>query len=277
MWFYHPQFQDLITYIWKSCTPNIPNIEARFLHKLCHLRSHLRTWNSSTFGNINHQKRALLQSIKEFDDIRDLHPLSPMDVDSHSNLLYQPEILYKKEETMWKQCSRIRWLKEGDSNIKFFHRIANQRRRSNRITILDYKGSILRSHLAISSAFTSFYRGLIGTASLPHPLIDVNRSLLYPPSVWEADHLEVPFTEEEIKEAIFGLGADKSPGADGFNLGFYQNFWPLIREDLLSIFEAFFHGHIDLSRVNYAHIALIPKKGASWPEDFRLISLLNGI
>ncbi|CAN1248712.1 hypothetical protein LINPERPRIM_LOCUS6851 [Linum perenne] len=41
--------------------------------------------------------------------------------------------LWRQEELYWKQRAGIRWLKEGDKNMKFFHASTIQRRQKNRI------------------------------------------------------------------------------------------------------------------------------------------------
>ena len=41
--------------------------------------------------------------------------------------------LHTREEIMRNQRSRVLWLQHGDKNSKFFHAIASQRRRKNRI------------------------------------------------------------------------------------------------------------------------------------------------
>ena len=51
---------------------------------------------------------------------------------------------YKKwvlmEETHWKQLSREIWLREGDKNMGFFHRMANAHRRNNSLDRIKING-----------------------------------------------------------------------------------------------------------------------------------------
>jgi len=57
---------------------------------------------------------------------------------------------------------------------------------------------------------------------------------------------------------------------------FYQRFWELIKGDLMRMFEAFYDGHLDIFRINFALITLIPKEeGACSMKKFRPINLLN--
>lgn len=54
-----------------------------------------------------------------------------------NNLLTKLDERRLQEKIIWKKKSRIRWLKEGEKNTKFFHRSTIQRRMHNHITILN--------------------------------------------------------------------------------------------------------------------------------------------
>ena len=92
----------------------------------------------------------------------------------------------------------------------------------------------------------------------------------------ENDLLEVDFSEEETKKAVFGSYADGAPGPDGLPFLFYQVFWDVIKKDLMMLVNSFGKGQLDLDRLNYGMITLIPKEPeAKILKKFRPISLLN--
>jgi hypothetical protein len=67
-----------------------------------------------------------------------------------------------------------------------------------------------------------------------------------------------------------------APGPDGFSFLFYQTFWDLIKPDLVALFRSFEKGELDLARLNYAMITLIPKENdAKHLKKFRPIILIN--
>ena len=61
-------------------------------------------------------------------------------------------------------------------------------------------------------------------------------------------------------------------------MSFYQRYWDLIKQDLSPFFDEVDKAIMDLSRINYAYIYLIPKKQDNrLVKDYMMICLANGI
>lgn len=92
----------------------------------------------------------------------------------------------------------------------------------------------------------------------------------------ENDLLQKDFSEEEIREAIFGCYANGAPRPDGLSFLFYQTFWDLIKNDFMDLVRDFEKGELDLYRLNFALVVLIRKEpDAKDMKKFRPISLSN--
>jgi hypothetical protein len=95
-------------------------------------------------------------------------------------------------------------------------------------------------------------------------------------SIEEVLNLESPFSEEEINEAIFSSYPEGTPGPDGLSFLFYQKFWEVVKRDMFNLFKDFHEGRLELFRLNFALVTLVPKvEGADEMKNFIPISLLN--
>lgn len=83
-------------------------------------------------------------------------------------------------------------------------------------------------------------------------------------------------TLDEVRRAVFGMKRFGSPGPDGIQAAFYQDYWDIVGRSVTNLVNnALRTGRVPVKLLN-SFIALIPKKDN--PEgagDFRPITLLN--
>jgi hypothetical protein len=85
-----------------------------------------------------------------------------------------------------------------------------------------------------------------------------------------------PFSEDEVRAALFQMHPLKSLRPDGFPTIFYQKNWDIVGKDVCCAVLSFLNGGQFDSSLNATNIVLIPKVSPpSQLTDFRPISLCN--
>nr|GEY83628.1 putative reverse transcriptase domain, reverse transcriptase zinc-binding domain protein [Tanacetum cinerariifolium] len=83
-------------------------------------------------------------------------------------------------------------------------------------------------------------------------------------------------SDREVKEALFSMGDDKSPGPDGYTAAFFKEAWTIVGDKVSNAIREFFTNVKLLNELNHTIIALIPKvKSPSRVNDYRPISYCN--
>jgi hypothetical protein len=159
-----------------------------------------------------------------------------------------------------KQRSRDRDIKEGDRNRTYFHSVANHRRRNMLVHSLDGPDGPITDEAGMLDLATSFYKNPF-KKEVPSRYRIADNFFSTDERVSENQNrsLEAPFTEEEVKKAIFYSYSDGAPSPDGLPFIFYQHFWDMLKDDLMAMFKDFHDGNLDIYRLNFAILTLIPK------------------
>jgi hypothetical protein len=72
------------------------------------------------------------------------------------------------------------------------------------------------------------------------------------------------------------MNSNSAPGPNGLTAAFYKTFWEKVKGPVIEMFDSFYKGELNLSRLNYGMISLIPKlKEANNIKQFRPICLLG--
>lgn len=81
------------------------------------------------------------------------------------------------------------------------------------------------------------------------------------------DNLTKVVEEEGTTDAVFSMNQNKSPAIDGMSPLFFPKFWYIIKNDIITAIQTFFHSGLMLKFVNHTVITLIPK--VENPTTFR--------
>ncbi|XP_039115894.1 uncharacterized protein LOC120251441 [Dioscorea cayenensis subsp. rotundata] len=156
-WYTNPDITILVQDWWSELNP--VGCGAFILSKkLAHLKSNLRTWSKNTFCASKILKCNLLYELHSIDIIGETRPLSEDESNRLSQIRSELYTILNQEEIYWKQRSRITWLREGDSNTKFFHNVANRRRNRNLIPRILQEDHWITGNEHIGRIFTNHYR-----------------------------------------------------------------------------------------------------------------------
>ena len=228
------------------------------------------------FDDVGIKRQQLECELQAFDDKETLSSLSLEEHILRDVCRAELESVAQLEEVSWRQKSRTLWLKEGDNNTKFFHKMANSHQRYNYMDKVVVDGVVYEEESEIREKVVHFYESLYQESKTWRPMVDgleFDRI-----TVTESALLEHKFEKDEVLQVVKDLQGDKAPGPDSFTIAFFQKCWSVIEEDVMCFVDEVYHHYKFERSLNASFITLIPKRqNASNICDFRPISLIGSI
>nr|GEU38326.1 RNA-directed DNA polymerase, eukaryota [Tanacetum cinerariifolium] len=157
----------------------------RFKKKMQFLKKEIWVWVMDQKQKQSGRIKEIKFKLSDIDKLLDQGGVNDAILLSRMDLLKQMQDIKSSDARDCMQKAKIQWAIEGDENSKFFHGINNRK----------------RANLAIKGVM-------------------VDDEWMDDPS--RVAKLENPITRDEIRNAVWACGENKSPGLDGFTFEFFQ-------------------------------------------------------
>lgn len=195
--------------------------------KLKSLKVRIHKWNDSNFGQLERRISQKTDEVNELDRIMEDEILDEEKRMERKVAWEDLSNLLEVKDHIRVQQARNKWVKDGDTNSRFFHKCVERKGHSKGIKGLRIKGRWLegveevkegaRLHFAQQFAKGSGYGRLRTESLLGSKLNSADCALL-----------EEKFSTEEIKKAVWDCDVSKCPGPDGFSFSFFRTFWEMM-------------------------------------------------
>ncbi|GJV61916.1 RNA-directed DNA polymerase, eukaryota, reverse transcriptase zinc-binding domain protein [Tanacetum coccineum] len=185
--------------------------------RLKNMKKHMRRLNKCN-GNVFMKLKFLKTKLERVQRSLDKDPLNV--------LLKEEEMIYSKaysddvldEEILMKQKMKFEWLREGDHNYAYFHKVLKGRVSKSRIEVVsDDSGNTFYGD-EISTKFLEHFENFLRVDDHVFPIEDCNGLLTKKLDPLIASSLIHLVLDEEIKVVMFGIKDDKAVGELNTNL-----------------------------------------------------------
>ncbi|XP_028548828.1 uncharacterized protein LOC110116497 [Dendrobium catenatum] len=219
VWTSYPAALSVVKNEWKK---SYSGSNAQILnYKFKRVLKALFFWSKAKLKNLNLLKENLLEQIMDLQNKESNNGwLSKEEYWTLKTKIFELNSTMDRLDSLWKQRAKAKWLKEGDTNSKFYHAFASARRSLNKIVkIKNDDGVVIEEPNQIEEVIISFLKNKwrqrnSSLEGWPHPKAILNDR----EKAWLTRYFSVTKFEVVLKQ----LGANVAPACDGITYSFIK-------------------------------------------------------
>ncbi|KAL9670344.1 hypothetical protein QQ045_007895 [Rhodiola kirilowii] len=213
----------------------------------------------------------LRENLCEAQKLAEQHPTNSTMLQREQELAKEFRKVKRYQHIFYQQRAKVKWLREGDTNTKYYHSILKGRRARNNI-----KSVLCNNRIMTSDHISEYFKSILAETKECNRIKAkvINRGNKVADS--QCRSLIREATNKEIQNVLCKIEVDKSPGPDGFSASFFRKNWSLVGKEFCNGIRHCLKYNALPKGVNTAYTAWIPKTNlAIHPSDFRPISCCN--
>ncbi|GJW98801.1 RNA-directed DNA polymerase, eukaryota [Tanacetum coccineum] len=234
-------FDQMVSETWNNIDLDDNNKMVRFKKKLQILKKEIRSWVNDCKKNQSGRLvdlRSKLCHIDKSSDARD-----------------------------YMQKAKIQWAIEGDENSIFFHGIINRKRANLAIKGVMVDGEWVDDPCRVKEEFCLHFANRFRAPAANR--CKLNYTFPNRLSSDQLDMLESPISRDEVRNAVWGCGENKSPGPDGFHM-LTQIRGRRVESSLLALIQSYIEGTL-LSNMEDRWVWDLNGEGVFRVKDVRIL------
>ncbi|KAJ9546518.1 hypothetical protein OSB04_019061 [Centaurea solstitialis] len=163
--------------------------------------------------------------------------------------------------------------KNSDENSLYFQGIINGKLRKSKINGLNVNGNCTTDLDKIKDAVGEFFENIFKEEHPIRPCISSPffKKISDNQQLW----LKAPFTNQEVKDAIWSCGQNKALGPDGFSFEFIRKFWSIVGNDFFDAVKFFESNNRINQGSNACSSRWCPNHAISSLAYYRVINLIG--
>ncbi|GKB23384.1 RNA-directed DNA polymerase, eukaryota [Tanacetum coccineum] len=237
-WLNFQDFDKMVLETWNNIDIDDRNKMVRFKKKLQILKKKIRLWVNDYRKKQSGHLEELRSNLRDIDKELDQGGTNEVILQRRLEILKNLHDINSANARDYMQKAKIQWAIEGDENSKFFHGIINRKRANLAIKGVMVDGDWVDDPCRVKEEFRLHF------ANRFRAPVDTRYKLNYTfPNKLQPDQmatLESLVSRDEVRNAVWGCGENKSSGPDGFSFEFFRKFWDTILDDPFIINELLF-------------------------------------